>query len=240
MGSYEEALHELQHCVQSLDSINLSTTPSNLYNYKSQHLKLINNELILAVSKIRSALTHTNANVESFSDQERQELAALNGSIVQFRAGPSIDTAKSILRDALLFTPKTEKSIQLPRLLQEEMRDDLEEMNRCYKHECYKAAIILAGKLLETALHKVYYDKTGTDLLQTAPGISIGNLIKKLNDNGIVTDPSLNNQAHFINQVRVQSVHARKEPFKPSREQTQAILLFTEDLLRRLFVKGSE
>ena len=56
MGSYEEALHELQHCVQSLDSINLSTTPSNLYNYKSQHLKLINNELILAVLKFGQLL----------------------------------------------------------------------------------------------------------------------------------------------------------------------------------------
>ncbi|MBI4140112.1 DUF4145 domain-containing protein [Candidatus Woesearchaeota archaeon] len=235
MVSYEDVLHDLQHSIDTLGAVEV---PSNngIYNYKSQHLQMARRDLEKSVLAIEQSISEINRNNDELDEKTMQSLASLNGAIIQFKAGGDINTARMVLSAARSFQPPgSSYNISLPRLLKEEMEDDILEMSKCFKHECFKASIILAGKLLETALHKVYYDKTGTDLLQTAPGISIGNLIKKLSESGIVLDPSVANQAHLINQVRVQSVHARKIPFQPSREQTHATILFTIDTLRKLF-----
>jgi len=39
----------------------------------------------------------------------------------------------------------------------------------------------------------------------------------------------------LINQVRVFSVHTKKEPFTPSKTQAEAIVLYTMDILDKLF-----
>ena len=238
MPTYEDALHQLQHSIETLNETSDPSQKGSILSYKSQHLQLSKRELETAVHAIEQSIAEMNRNNDELDEKTKQLLAGLNGAIIQFKAGGSITTAKQVLHHAKQFSPPgASHNIPLPRLLKEDMEDDIKEMNKCYKHECYKASIILAGKVLETALHKVYYDKTGNDLLQTAPGISIGNLIKKLSETGIILDPSIANQAHLINQVRVQSVHARKTPYQPSREQTQAIILYTQDLLRKLFEK---
>ncbi len=240
MVSYEDALYDLQ---RSIDALSAFGPPSDnsIYNYKSQHFQMARRDLEKSVLAIEQSISEINRNNDELDEKTRQSLASLNGAIIQFKAGGDINTAKMVLSASRSFQPPgSSYNIRLPRLLREEMEDDLLEMSKCFKHECFKASIILAGKLLETALHKVYYDKTGTDLLQTAPGISIGSLIKKLSESGIILDPSIANQAHLINQVRVQSVHARKIPFQPTREQTQAVMLYTQDLLRKLFEKERE
>ena len=114
---------------------------------------------------------------------------------------------------------------------------DLNELQKCYDAGCYRSAVILCGRLLETALHRVYFDCTGNDLLEKSPGIGLGNLIAKLKENHVELDPGLSNQIHLINQVRVHSVHQKKDLFTPSREQAHAIMLYTVDVLGRLFGK---
>jgi len=101
--------------------------------------------------------------------------------------------------------------------------------------QCYRSAIILCGRIMETALHRKYYDATGQDLLEKAPGTGLGNLIAKLADKGIKLDPGLPNQIHLINQVRVFSVHKKKDLFTPTKTQTEAIVLYTMDILERIF-----
>jgi hypothetical protein len=51
----------------------------------------------------------------------------------------------------------------------------------------------------------------------------------------VVLDPGLTQQIHLINQVRVFSVHKKKEVFRPTREQAEAMVLYTKDVLRKLF-----
>jgi len=116
-----------------------------------------------------------------------------------------------------------------------EVKADLVELNKCYNSECYRSAIILCGRLLETALHRKYFEVTGNDLLEKSPGIGLGNIIAKLKERDVLVDPGLTNQIHLINQVRIFSVHKKKEAFNPSQQQTQAMILYTLDILEKLF-----
>jgi hypothetical protein len=95
--------------------------------------------------------------------------------------------------------------------------------------------MILCARILETALHRTYYDVTGKDLLETSPGIGLGSIISKMRESGIEIDPSLTQQVHLINNVRIFSVHKKQNVFQPSKEQAQATLLFTVDILKKLF-----
>jgi len=128
------------------------------------------------------------------------------------------------------FNPRT-----VPNEIREEIHADLTEAQKCMNSECYRSAVILCGRVLETALHRKYFDATGNDLLEKAPGIGLGNLIAKLSDKGVTLDPGLSNQIHLINQLRIYSVHKKQETFVPSRAQAEAIVLYTLDVLEKLF-----
>ena len=126
-----------------------------------------------------------------------------------------------------------------PRMVPSEIRGeihaDLSEAQKCMNNECYRSAVILCGRVLETALHRKYFDATGNDLLEKAPGIGLGNLIAKLSEKGVTLDPGLSNQIHLINQLRIYSVHKKQETFAPSKTQAEAIILYTLDVLEKLF-----
>ncbi|MCX6708532.1 MAG: DUF4145 domain-containing protein [Candidatus Woesearchaeota archaeon] len=124
---------------------------------------------------------------------------------------------------------------RLPSEVKDEILADLSEIQTCMKAGCFRSAVILCGRIMETALHRKYYDATGQDLLEKAPGTGLGNLIAKLAEKGVKLDPGLPNQIHLINQVRVFSVHTKKEPFSPSKTQAEAIVLYTMDVLDKLF-----
>ena len=126
-------------------------------------------------------------------------------------------------------------SFRLPLDVQEVINADLSELKACMKAGCYRSAIILCGRVMETALHRKYFESTGQDLLEKAPGIGLGNLIAKLAEKGVIVDPGLGNQIHLINQVRVFSVHTKQVAFAPSRMQSEAIVLYTLDILEKLF-----
>jgi hypothetical protein len=129
--------------------------------------------------------------------------------------------------------------VKLPKNIPSDIKQDvvldLKELEKCYLNECYRSCVILCGRVLEVALHRKYYEVTGNDILEKNPGIGLGNLIAKLKDKSVVIDPGLSNQIHLINQVRIFSVHKKKERFDLSKGQTQAMVLYTIDILERLF-----
>ena len=127
------------------------------------------------------------------------------------------------------------KMPKLPNDIKEDVVADLQEIQKCLNSECYRSAVILCGRVMETALHRKYYEATGNDLLEKAPGTGLGTLIAKLSEHGVKLDPGLPNQIHLINQIRVFSVHTKKESFSPSKTQTEAIVLYTLDILDKLF-----
>lgn len=127
------------------------------------------------------------------------------------------------------------KSLNFPLNLRNEMIDDLNEIERCYKSECYKASIIMCARVLETTLHRLYYEKTGNDLLEKAPGIGLGKLIAKLKKKNELLDPAITQQIHVINQTRIYSVHKKKQLFNPSKGQTKGIILYTKEIIKKVF-----
>ncbi len=124
---------------------------------------------------------------------------------------------------------------KIPEDIKPEIVEDLKEMDRCFRSGCYRSVVILCGRLIEVALHRKYYDTTGNDILEKNPGIGLGKLIAKLKEKEISFDPGITQQIHLINQVRVSSVHKKQETFYPSKNQAQAMMLYTADVLNKLF-----
>ncbi|MEK6887146.1 MAG: DUF4145 domain-containing protein [Nanoarchaeota archaeon] len=131
--------------------------------------------------------------------------------------------------------PIRETNLRLPFEIRDDVLYDLAEVERCYNADALRSSMILCGRILETALHRKYYDVTGKDLLETSPGIGLGNILAKLKDSNIEIDPAVTQQIHLINNLRIFSVHKKSNAFQPSKEQAQATILFTVDILKKLF-----
>lgn len=147
-----------------------------------------------------------------------------------------IRTQASTIRAPL--TSTTTVSIRAPRLpreIQATVAADLDEIRKCFESGCYRSVTILCGRVLETALHRMYYDVTGIDILEKNPGIGLGNLIAKLRDKNVNLDPGLPQQIHLINQVRIFSVHTKQIAFNPSQAQAHAMVLYMMDTLEKMF-----
>jgi len=147
----------------------------------------------------------------------------------------------SRLSDSLTGGVKVEKAVQfidipqLPAEIEDAVAADLNEMRKCFEAEAYRACVILCSRVLETALNRKYYEVTGADLMETSPGLGLGKIIAKLKEKEVEFDPGLSQQIHLVNQVRIFSVHSKKEAFYPSKGQAQAMVLYTMDVLRKLF-----
>ena len=131
-----------------------------------------------------------------------------------------------------------QKKVVIPRLpaeIREEVTADIKELQKCFDNSLLRSAIILCGRILETALHRKYFELSGRDLLETSPGIGLGNLIGKLKELNYEFDPGISEQIHLINQVRIYSVHKKQNVFEPSSDQAQAIILYTLDVVRKMF-----
>ncbi|MFH1064721.1 MAG: hypothetical protein V1729_06565 [Candidatus Woesearchaeota archaeon] len=124
---------------------------------------------------------------------------------------------------------------ELPEEIEENIQADVEELKNCYGAKCYRSSIILCGRIIETALHRKYFEVTGNDALEKEPGIGLGKLIARMSEKGIRLDPALPQQIQFINQVRIFSVHTKQQAFNPSDNQAQATVLYTMDVLGKLF-----
>lgn len=127
------------------------------------------------------------------------------------------------------------KPKNLPDDIKHELLEDMTELNRCFESGCYRSSIILCGRILEACLFRKYYDMTGKDILETSPNFGLGKLIAKLTELNVKIDPGLTQQIHLINNIRIESVHKKKDLFIPSQQQTKAVILFTMDAIDKLF-----
>jgi len=174
---------------------------------------------------------------ETRNDPDAHRLAQQLASATPEQMHSSLDKLAEIAASQQIPERKQRRVPALPAAIAEEISADIDEIDKCLAAGCYRSAVILCGRVMETALHRKYFEATENDLLEKAPGIGLGSLIAKLNDKGIQLDPGLPNQIHLINQVRIFSVHKKKQLFTPSKAQTEAIVLYTLDILERLFEK---
>lgn len=123
----------------------------------------------------------------------------------------------------------------VPAEIRNEIAKDVEDVRKCFENGLYRSSMIMCGRILETALHRKYYEMTGIDILEKNPGIGLGTLVAKLMDKNVRFDPGVTQQIHLVNQVRVYTVHKKQEVFEPTREQAHATILFTLDVVSKLF-----
>jgi len=149
-----------------------------------------------------------------------------------------VDDMKKILNSLKDVSRPKEINITAPDLhpdIKDEVDADLKEIAKCYQAGCYRSCVIICGRIMETVLHRKYYEITGNDALEKSPGIGLGKLIAKLTEKSVKFDPGLTQQIHLINQVRIFSVHKKQEPFYPTQMQANAIILFTLDSMKKMF-----
>lgn len=228
--SIHRLLVELQHILADAEKQNLDLT-QNVSGKFDDFKKRKEEGTRLALSGVLQRL-----------NQATQNDADLAPIVAQLKNTQNVSEMNKILdRLAGLVQPeeKQESKTFNQRIMPGEIRDevtaDLLEAQKCMKNACYRSAVILCGRVLETALHRKYFEATGNDLLEKAPGTGLGNLIAKLSEKGVQLDPGLTNQIHLINQVRVYSVHKKQDAFSPTQNQAQAIVLYTIDVLEKLF-----
>ncbi len=203
----------------------LSNLKSNMKLVKSDSLELPQ----LTKHDIRNQ-PFINQILESMPELENKDLNKLDKTV-----------KKLLLITKQLNFPKQdlEKTFGIPKNIpadiSSDIKADINELNKCFNNECYRSSIILCGRLLETALHRKYYELTNNDLLEKSPGIGLGNIIAKLKEKNMQLDPAITNQIHLINQIRIFSVHKKKEAFYPTMQQTHATILYTLDILEKLF-----
>ena len=147
---------------------------------------------------------------------------------------PVLEEVKKIEKEQKKEKPR----FALPRIpyeIKEEVDADLRELEKCFENSLFRSSVILCGRILETALHRKYFEVTGRDILETSPGIGLGNLVAKLKETNFDFEPGLSEQIHLINQVRIYSVHKKQNAFNPTKEQAHAIILYTLDIVKKMF-----
>lgn len=201
----------------------------DLTNFKDRRAEYCKNTIELCIKRFKN-LDFGNAN-----------LSKLVSAIEKFYSERNFSEMLRLVNELAKNIKETNKEklrIAIPRLpaeISKEITADTRELERCLESGCYRSAVILCGRILETALHRKYYEISGRDILETSPGIGLGNLIAKLKEKNFVFDPGLSEQIHLINQMRIYSVHKKKESFYPTKEQAHAMMLYTIDVLNKLF-----
>lgn len=247
MASLKEAILELKELINLvlLRKIDFNTKILGEYDFKrreseyyarelensTKKLEAIASESFVVAPNDRAALTKTANAIKDLKKLIKArnffESIALIETI--YDLAPAVNINDDDLPQGDFYLPS------IPREIFSEMKSSFDEMQKCYEHNCYRSTLILCGRMMEIALHKKYLDHTKIDLLEKSPDIGLGNLILKFKEKGIELDPGLSNQIHLINQLRVASVHKKKQSFNPTRAQCKASILYTLDTLKKLF-----
>lgn len=232
-ASIEELKNLLKECKKLKINLSAKSELAFLKYETSKHAYLRN----LTLKYLEKVLDQLNALKNDLPEDSSIRLK-LDLSLNAFKINFDINELNKILN---ILENLEEKNIsfklnfKLPSEIKEEIEADLNELEKAYKARCFRSCIMLCGRILEIALHRKYFEATGNDLLTTAQGIGLGNLIAKLSEKKIFADPGLANQIHLINQIRVNSVHFKREPFLPTQAQANATILYTLDILEKLF-----
>ena len=257
---FNSLLEDMKGCLvaaknQELDLHNAATSEKWVYDFKFKKAKYLVDTLkkyyleVQTFGPLFETIKQYNIGKELEINKVMVNIRLLNDFYSQADKGLAI--IEEIQRFVKTFTfpeeevkqevvQRVEKKIEfvvppLPEEIGENISADILEMRKCFDSGCYRSCIILCGRILETVLHRKHYDVTGIDALEKTPGIGLGKLIAKLRENNIDLDPAITQQIHLINQARIFSVHTKQTVFNPSMNQAHAIILYTLDILGKMF-----
>lgn len=247
LGTFNRRINELDKAIHNLEGHPIKVEEKSPYkfDYKSGRAQYYKSAVGRAAKNLKSSawgLTDLHKMCET------NEIKILNIINLADRIGKETNTKKvramldevSDIAEGIKKPPGTQASLKIevpsmPEAIKNDVSADLREIRRCFDAGCYRSAAILCGRVLETALHRKYFEVTGNDALEKNPGIGLGKLIAKLREQNVEFDPGLTQQIHLINQVRVHTVHKKREAFHPTKSQAHAMVLYTVDVLKKLF-----
>ncbi|MEM4244905.1 MAG: DUF4145 domain-containing protein [Candidatus Nanoarchaeia archaeon] len=251
MSSLKESIEELEESLvkAAYQGIELKPPQKNniILNFKQNkedlYQKNIHRNLQIVKNKAWSLTREIND--ESSKNKLMDVLDALNQLDKLYIVGDLKGMLKivqqvKVTAERISIQKKETLNIRMPYVPQEirnEVNKDIEDMKKCFENGLYRSAVIMCGRVLETALHRKYYEITGVDILEKNPGIGLGTLVAKLTEKNVRFDPGVTQQIHLINNVRVFTVHKKQEVFEPTREQAYATILFTIDVVNKLFAR---
>lgn len=228
MESFQQALRSVKVSFEAVRKTGFDAVAGGMHDFKQQRAATNKQSYERAIEVLAHA-------VNTLPQDQREEVSILVNRLSGVNNPDTIAALLFQIEQSVPVLAKDER-IFVPGV-SEQVEADVCEMNQCFEHGLYRSAVILCGRILETALHRKYFEVTGNDLLEKSPGMGLGNLIAKLAEHNVPIDPGLGNQIHLINQVRIHSVHQKQTPFLPSADQTRAIMLYTMDVVRKLFSK---
>lgn len=250
VSDFRKAVNELRNALANARGNQVSIfavqkdSGAGIRDYKERKNEHLRNAVLAAVSFVEKKSRFLNEAVAYDSGNERV-VAQILLLVNKIRACRNEGVLEKLVDElvelcAELVLPKEcfvglGRNLRLPAEIRGDVLADIAELDKCFRAGCYRSAVVLCGRILETALHRKYFEATGNDLLEKSPGIGLGNLIARMQEHGIKLDPALANQIHMINQVRVHSVHKKQEAFSPSMRQAEAMILYTIDVLEKLF-----
>jgi hypothetical protein len=248
MTSLKEALLEVKEIINNILSRKIdfnSKIISDDFSFKQRERDYYSKELETSMKKLETILSEsfivapTEKRVLMESAEKIKELKQMINSKRFLESTVLIENIFSIAPNVKVSEddlPKSQFALPyIPKDIYSEVKASFDELVKCFEHNCHRSAIILCGRILEIILHRKYFETTNIDLLEKSPDIGLGNLVMKFKEKGIELDPGLSNQIHLINQLRVASVHKKKQPFNPSINQTQATILYTLDTVKKIF-----
>lgn len=115
----------------------------------------------------------------------------------------------------------------LPEDVTENVNLTYKEILVCYRYECFLAAIVLCGKIIETILSALFESVGG----EKADKLGFHSLRSRLKKAGYSFEASLDSQFHVINAHRNKAVHGNI--VVPSRDEARGIIYLTKDVMHK-------
>lgn len=229
-NQFSKIVSSLKEALEKIEEKNISFKgKTDFTDFKSTKAKYIFDSYKQNLSRLQNLI-----NNPSIPSRVNELLRLLSLSDVQNNKKVVDELIK--FEDVKIIPQKTTIKIgKIPAEVRNEVKVDLDEVEKCFNHACYRSCVILCGRIIEVCLHAKYFKETGFDILEKNPGIGLGKLIAKMAEKGIKLDPGLSQQIHLVNNVRIFSVHKKQRTFVPGKQQTEAIMLYTFDVIEKLF-----
>ena len=242
---FKRSIVELKAALLNAKSkgIDFSESPdkTKLYDYGKSKDEYYKKAVMVALDQVRkksstiTGLVNADAANGVLVDKVRKFVSELDSSESKLEVVSRILELLPKIKEPAV--SRIQKPASVPAEIRSDVHADIEELEKAFNSGCYRSAAILCGRILEVALHRKYFEATGVDLLEKSPGIGLGKIVAKLSEKSISFDPGLMQQVHLINNVRISSVHIKQEPFQPTKAQAQAMILYTIDILEKIFSK---
>ncbi|MDD5650878.1 MAG: hypothetical protein PHF86_10765, partial [Candidatus Nanoarchaeia archaeon] len=180
----KKSIERLQESLSKFDDKNLKSTDlrKSFFNFQERKQSYLQDSINSSMNVIKTSLVDLNEILKTRPTEKLkvQELINNIDSLYTKKEFSKLKEPLNYLHEIVssINVPQKELTFKKPKNIPEEIKSeifaDIQEIEKCFKFGCYRSSVIVCGRLLETALHRKYFELTNNDLLEKAPGIGLG------------------------------------------------------------------